>query len=171
MSKSSDMPPIVLLSQKFTHAYYIEEFPVLCIFFSRFSFRMMAEEKNSFKRVWKEVPSSKSANIKNREVSTETGTLLNWTRTSYKCFPFWVNNNKNFAQHQNSRRFTQPRRSPLVKKSPIWETASKRAKFGFCCPYSPSLYTQTINSWPKSLKKHQFLQTHQQPHNHHESRK
>lgn len=60
MSKSSDMPPIVLLSQKFTHAYYIEEFPVLCIFFSRFSFRMMAEEKNSFKRVWKEVPSSKS---------------------------------------------------------------------------------------------------------------
>ena len=49
MSKSSDMPPIVLLSQKFTHAYYIEEFPVLCIFFSRFSFRMMAEEKTHSK--------------------------------------------------------------------------------------------------------------------------
>ena len=51
MSKSSDMPPIVLLSQKFTHAYYIEEFPVLCIFFSRFSFRMAAflEEKTHSK--------------------------------------------------------------------------------------------------------------------------
>ena len=65
MSKSSDMPPIVLLSQKFTHAYYIEEFPVLCIFFSMFSFPMIMVaffEKNSFKRVWKKEEKSLALN-------------------------------------------------------------------------------------------------------------
>lgn len=66
MSKSSDMPPIVLLSQKFTHAYYIEEFPVLCIFFSMFSFPMIMvaffEKKLIQKSLEKrrKVPSSKS---------------------------------------------------------------------------------------------------------------
>ena len=57
-------------------------------------------------------------------------------------FPFWVNNNKNFAQHQNSRRSRNL--AGGGQNWLCWLAASNLVQIGrrrFCCPYSYYLST------------------------------